>query len=102
MSSEAEPTIAQLMQTLLADKKLREQELAEAKTRREQELKEEHHHYEEALAKRDADMKVQMDLICGLVEGIKTCGEPLTVIHADRDHEIKVTKLTDADDIEAD
>jgi len=45
MSSEAEPTIAQLMQTLLADKKLREQELAEEKTRREQELKEERHQH---------------------------------------------------------
>jgi len=42
-----------------------------------------------------------MDLIRGLVEGIKTRGEPPTVIHADHDREIKVTKLTDADDIEA-
>ena len=46
-------------------------------------------------------MKVQMDLLCGLVEGIKTCGELPTVIHTDCDCEIKVTKLIDADDIEA-
>ena len=35
-----------------------------------------------------------------MVEGIKTCGDIPTVIH-DRDCEIKVTKLTEVDDIEA-
>ena len=95
-----EPTIAQLMKSLIDDRKLREQELAEERSKREQELKEERRRYEEALAQRNADMKLQMELLRGLVEGIKTRGDTPTVIH-DRDHEIKVTKLTDADDIEA-
>ena len=100
MSSE-EPTIAQLMKSLLEDQKLREQKLAEERLQREQELKEEHHHYEEALAQHDAEMRTQMELLRGLVEGIKTPTDLPTVIHLDRDHEIKVTKLTDADNIEA-
>ena len=36
-------------------------------------------------AQHDADMKVQMDLLRGLVEDIKTRGEPPTVIHIDRE-----------------
>ena len=50
-----------------------------------QELKEERCRYEEALAQRDADMKVQIELLRGLVEGIKTREDgPPAVIH-DRD-----------------
>ena len=45
-------------------------------------------------------MKLQMELLRGLVEGIKTHGDILTVIH-DCNREIKVTKLTEADDIGA-
>jgi len=52
---EEEPTIAQLMKSLIDDRKLREQELAEERSKREQELKEERRRYEEALAQRDAD-----------------------------------------------
>ena len=72
-----EPTIAQLMKSLIDDRKLREQELAEERSqwKREQELKEECRRYEEALAQRDADMKLQMELLRGLVEGIKTRGD---------------------------
>jgi len=86
--------MAQLMKSLIDDRKLREQELAEERSKCEQELKEERCRYEEALAQHDADMKLQMELLWGLVEGIKTCGDTPTVIH-DRDREIKVTKLTE-------
>jgi len=99
--ADEEPTIAQLMKSLLEDRKMREQELAEERSKREQELKEERRRYAEALAQRDADMKVQMELLRGLVEGIKTRGDATTVVHERADREIKVTKLTEADDIEA-
>jgi len=88
------------MKSLIDDRKLSKQELAEERSKREQELREERRRFEEALAHRDADMKLQMELFWGLVEGIKTHGDTPTVIH-DRNREIKVTKLTEADDIEA-
>ena len=47
--------------------------------KREQELQEERRRYEEALTKRDNDMQQQMDLLRGLVEGLRTSGEPLSV-----------------------
>ena len=42
-----------------------------------------------------------MELLKGLVEGLKISGEPSSVSRIDRDREITVTKLTEADDIEA-
>jgi len=66
------------------DRKLREQELAEERSKHEQELKQKHRHYEEALTQRNANMKLQMELLRGLVECIKTHRDTPTVIH-DRD-----------------
>ena len=42
-----------------------------------------------------------MDLLKGLVETLKISGEPISMSRMDHDREIKVTKLTEADDIKA-
>ena len=44
-------------------------------------------------------MKMQMELLRGLVEGVNKQGDATEKLEADRD--VKVTKLTEADDIEA-
>lgn len=94
-------TMAQLLQALMEDCRTCEQSLTEERAKREQELQEEHCRYDEALTKRDTEMQQQMELLRGLVEGLKTFREPLSASHVDRDREIKVTKLTEADNIEA-
>ena len=98
---EVQSTMAQLLQALMEDRRVREQSLVEEREKQEQELQEECHRYEERLARRDSKMKQQMELLKGLVEGLKTSGEPSSVSRIDRDREIKVIKLTEADDIEA-
>ena len=75
--------------------------MVEDREKREQELQKERHRYEEALAKCDHEMKQQMDLLKGLVETLKISGEPISMSQMDRDKEIKVTKVTEADNIEA-
>ena len=45
-------------------------------------------------------MKQQMELLKGLVEGLKVSGKPSSVSQIDWDREIKVTKLTESDDME--
>ena len=46
-------------------------------------------------------MKQQMELLKEIVEGLRSPGEPASASRMDWDREIKVTKLTEADDIEA-
>ena len=45
-------------------------------------------------------MRQQMELLNGLVEGVQTQGE-IAALKPDRDRDVKVTKLTEEDDIEA-
>ena len=98
---EVQTTMAMLLKALLEDRRVCEQSLAEDREKREQKLQEERHRYEEALAKRDHEMKQQIDLLKALVETLKISGEPISMSRMDRDREIKITKLTEADDIEA-
>ena len=51
------------------------QSLVEDCEKREQELQEEHHQYEEALAKHDHELKQQMDLLKGFVQTLKIPGK---------------------------
>ena len=101
-----EVTMAQMLQELLAERKHREVELAEERRvreelrRREAELREEHRHREEASAKREEEMKHQMELLTRLVEGVNKQGDA-ALRSIEKDREVKVTKLTEADDIEA-
>ena len=78
----------------------REEELLEERARREEELREERHHREEETLRREEAMRQQMDLLRGLIEGVQKQGET-AAIKLERDRDVKVTKLTEEDDIEA-
>ena len=100
-------TMARMLQELLAERKHREIELAEERRvreeelrRQEAELREEHHHREEANARREDEMRHQMELLTKLVEGVNKQGDA-ALKSIEKDRQVKVTKLTEADDIEA-
>ena len=80
---------------LLEERRLREEELA-----RREELREERRRRDEASANREDKMRMQMELLKGLVEGVNKQGDA-TLKKLEKDREVKVTKLTEADDIEA-
>ena len=129
MAEEGELTMAEVLKALLEDRQLREKELAEERARREEELKrreeelleerarreeelleerarreeelrEERHRREEETLRREEAMRQQMDLLRGLIEGVQKQGET-AAIKLERDRDVKVTKLTEEDDIEA-
>ena len=77
---------------------------------RQRQQREENAHCEEEAAHREEglaweccwheeEIRQQMDLLRGLVEGVWLQGMAL-VARADKDHDIKLTKLTNDDDIE--
>ena len=86
---EVQSTMTQPLQVLMEDRWVHEQSLVEEHEKREQKLQEKRHQYEERLARRDSEMKQQMELLKGLVEGLKIFGEPSSVSQIDRDRELK-------------
>ena len=103
----SETSMARMLQVLLQDRQQRETELLEERrlreeelARREEELREERRRRDEASAKREDEMRMQMELLKGLVEGVNKQGDA-TLKKLEKDREVKVTKLTEADDIEA-
>ena len=110
--------LTQVLQALLEDRQLRdkemteerkrreeelkrkEQELMEEQSRREEELQQERLRRDEEAAKREEEVRQQMELLRGLVEGVQR----QRVVNAPRqenDRDVKATKLTEEDDIEA-
>ena len=125
MAQEGELDLNQMLKTLIEERQLREKELAverlrreeeamrreeerreenrrreEEAARREEELREEFRRREEEAARRENMMQQQMELLRGLVEGVQKQGEK-AAIKLERDRDVKVTKLTEEDDIEA-
>ena len=98
MSGQKELT--DVLQALLEDRQLRERELVEERTRKEEELRQERLRRDEEAARREEEVRQQMELLRGLVEGVQRQG----LVNAPRqenDRDVKVTKLTEEDDIEA-
>ena len=118
MAEEGGSSLAEVLKALLEDRQLREKELAEERARREEELKrreaelleerarreeelrEERRRRDEETARREEEMRRQMELLKGLVEGVQRQGET-AALKLERDRDVKVTKLTEEDDIEA-
>ncbi len=97
-----------MLQFLIEDRNRRDQELAEDRYRREAALEEERQRREEErqrqaeeAERRAREFQQQMHLLQGLVQGLQKQGE-VAAIKADRDADrVKLTKLTERDDIEA-
>ncbi len=96
-----------MLQFLIEDRNRRDQELAEDRYRREAALEEERQRREEErqrqaeeAERRAREVQQQMHLLQGLVQGLQKQGE-VAAIKADRDKDVKLTKLTERDDIEA-
>ena len=81
--------MAQMLQVLLADREQREEERREERRR-----------HDEEMARREHEMRQQMELLRGLVEGVNRQGEA-ALIKLEQDPGVRVTKLTEDDDIEA-
>ena len=74
-------TMEQLLQA-------RQQSFGEDCEKQEQELQEECHQYQKVLAKCDSEIKQQMDVLKGLVQGLKISGEPVSMSQIDSNKEI--------------
>ena len=99
--------LAQMAKALLEDRKHHEEELIEERQRREEEnrvreaeIHEECQRHKEDLAKREEESRKQMLLLQALVKGVKKQSEG-AVRKAESDKDVKVTKLTENDDIKA-
>ena len=99
--------LTQLVQVLLEDRQRREQEMAEERRLREEErrlreveLQQEKVRRDEETTRREAEIRQQMDLLKGLITGIHRQGE-FAAEQAEKDGDVRVTKLTEEDDIEA-
>ena len=77
---------------------MREEQLAEERRLRAKQLAEEWHLREEAEARRNQETQQQITMLRGLVEGMHRQSEA-AIAKADR--EVKMTRLTESDDIEA-
>ena len=94
-----------LMQEMVRDRQQREEQLAEERRLRAEEQRlraeqqeEERHMREEADARRDQETQQQLTILRGLVEGMHRQSKA-AIAKADR--EVKMTRLTESDDIEA-
>ena len=88
-------SLAQMLEVLLEDRRKREEDLIAERRLREEEMRRER-------ALREEEVHQQMALLRGLVEGIHKQGETAEMrAEKDRDRGVKITKLTEDDDIEA-
>ena len=106
-TTHGEVSMARMLEVLLEDRQKREAELLQERRlreeelkRREEEMREKRRKRDEAAAKREEEMRMQMELLRGLVEGVNKQGDA-TMKKLETDRDVKVTKLTEADDIEA-
>ena len=84
-----ESDLTQMLKVLLEDRQRQNEEMMQERRRRDEES-----------ARRDEEVRRQMDLLKGLVEGVRLQGETAAA-RAPKDQDVKLTKLTDDDDIEA-
>lgn len=66
-----DPSVSEMFKVLLEDRKKQEEKEAEERRYREEELREQHRRHDEATAKREEEVHRQMELLQGIVEGIK-------------------------------
>ena len=81
--------MAQMLQALLAEREQRDEERREERRR-----------HDEEMARREHEMRQQMELLKGLVEGVNKQGEA-ALMKLEKDPGVRVAKLTEEDDIEA-
>ena len=107
VATASESAIALLLREMAQGREQRERELAEERRQRDEErrLREEQLHLEmarlqETAARREEESQRQLDVLRSLVSELHEQGEA-AVRRAERDRDVKVTKLTTEDDIEA-
>ena len=92
--------LADMLKALLEDRHQREEEFSQERRLRAEELQEERRRRDLETARRDEEVRQQMDLLRGLVEGVQRQGET-AALRVGRDRDVKVAKLTEDDDVEA-
>jgi len=92
--------LAGMLKTLLEDRKQRVAEVEDERRRRDEELREERRRRDEEAARCDEAIQQQMDVLRELVEGVRQQGDT-AARKAEHDKDVKVSKLTQDDDIEA-
>ena len=94
-------TIADVVRAMIEDRERREMEIAEKRRRHDRERAEEHRRYEEERERRIRDMTKQFELLREMVTA--HTAQPIAApIGAQREREsVKLTHLSDNDDIEA-
>jgi len=103
----SESSIALLLREMVHDREQRERKLAEERRLleeerhlREEQLRLERARLEEAAARREEESQRQLEVLQSLIAEIHQQGEA-AVRRADKEHDVKVPKLTEEDDIEA-
>ena len=98
----------EILQTLLEDRRQREEQFAEERRlrelelrRREEEQREERLRRDEEAARKEREMQEQMNVLKSLVDEIHEQGEATLREQAAKDKDVRVAKLMDADDVEA-
>ena len=92
----------------MEDRRQREKQFAEERRlwelevrRREEEQREERLRWDEEAARKEKEMQEQMNVLKSLVDGIHEQGEATLREQAAKDKDVRVAKLTDANDVEA-
>ena len=93
------PSVAELLKMMIDDRKKREEEFAKERERREEEFARERTRRDEEIQQRVQDMTQQMELIHQLVEKGKPESEGVT--RTQLGEPLRLTKLTNTDDVEA-
>ena len=93
------PSVAELLKTMIDDRKKREEEFARERERRKEEIARERTRRDEEMQQRVQDMTQQMELMRQLVEKGKPESEGAT--RTQLGEPLRLTKLTNTDDVEA-
>ena len=91
---------AEVIQQLRQDRLLQEAELVKERCLQEARVRLERARTDEAAAQREMEARRQLQVLQSLVEEIHRQGEAIER-RVTKDHEVKVAKLVDSDDIEA-
>ena len=105
-AEETQRNLVEMFRAMLQDRQQQEAEQRaqheEERRARGEELARERALREDVLTHREGDMRMQIELLRDLVEGIHRQGREAAVLtRAERERDVKVTKLTEGDDIEA-
>lgn len=91
--------MAELLHFLMEDRRKREEELAEERRQRAEEQRQQERRFLDD-ERRERESQRQMELLQGLLAGIHKQGESAEK-RAEKDRDVKLTKLSETDDIEA-